>query len=434
MFAFLTQRLAAHQITYLSRGADCHVLRLLQTVALFLVCAAAAQAQTPAFSFTLTTSANSAQVDQAVDLVAVVVGGGNGSTDTITFTDGFGTIFGGTDLCTNVPVSVVASQEIAHCVATFAEAGNHYVSATLTLGPPGVVIPLSNEIVQTVTAPVAFDADQFSLTGSWSDAYASSQGLLIEIFPDYQSAGIGLLFAGWFTYDSAGHPQWLTLQGNMSSAHGSSYPLGIYQTTGGNFDAATAVDTVTAGTATLTFYDCTHATLAYTFNDGRAGTIPYTRLSSATGCSTAVPAAAPAVPAANDNDVLHSGAWFNPAISGQGLLLDIIPSQTTLFAAWFTYAPQSEGLSGLAGQRWFTIQSNDYTPGNLNLSGVPVYATSGGVFNSPVLASLQSVGTANITFSSCSAMTIHYTFTQGEFEGLTGSMNEQTLVPMAGCQ
>jgi hypothetical protein len=31
-------------------------------------------------------------------------------------------------------------------------------------------------------------------------------------------------------------------------------------------------------------------------------------------------------------------------------------------------------------------------------------------------------------------MTIRYTFTQGEFEGLTGSMNEQTLVPMAGCQ
>ena len=386
------------------------------------------------FSFTLTTSANPAQVGQAVDLVAVVVGGGAGRTDTMTFSDGFGTIYGGTDLCTNVAVSVIASQEIAHCVATFAEVGHHYVSATLTVGPPGVVITGSNEIEQTITAPVSFDADQFSLTGTWSDAYAASQGLLIQVSPDYQSAGNGLLFAGWFTYDTAGHQQWLTLQGTLAAAHVSSYALGIYQTTGGGFDAAGAVDTVAVGTASLTFYDCTHAALAYRFNDGRTGTIPYTRLSNATSCSTAVPVLLPVDPAPNDNDILHSGAWFNPATSGQGVVFDIIPSQTTLFAAWFTYAPPSEGLSGLGAQRWFTIQSNDYTPGNLNFNGVPVYASSGGFFDSPLPTNLLQVGTADITFTSCSTMTIQYTFTQGEFAGLMGSIDEQTLVPVSGCQ
>jgi hypothetical protein len=174
--------------------------------------------------------------------------------------------------------------------------------------------------------------------------------------------------------------------------------------------------------------------LVYNFTDGRTGTIPYVRLTNSTACSIAVPATPPTVAPANYNDVLHSGAWYNPPTTGQGLVVDIVPSQTTFFAAWYTYAPQSEGLTGLSGERWFTLQSNNYTPGNLSLSGVPIYATTGGVFNAPSKVTAEQVGTANVTFTSCNTMTLQYTFNQGDFNGLTGSINEQTVAGVAGCQ
>ncbi|MDE2257298.1 MAG: hypothetical protein KGK05_06000, partial [Xanthomonadaceae bacterium] len=88
----------------------------------------------------------------------------------------------------------------------------------------------------------------------------------------------------------------------------------------------------------------------------------------------------------------------------------------------------------VAAQRWFTLQDNTYTPGNLNLTGVPIIATNGGVFDQPSNVTVSEVGTANIAFTSCTTMTLTYTFTQGEFSGLSGTIHEKAIVPLAGCQ
>src|SRR5580765_1460324 len=130
-------------------------------------------------------------------------------------------------------------------------------------------------------------------------------------------------------------------------------------------------------------------------------------------------------------DVRYSGAWYDPQTSGQGLVVDIVPSQQMLFAAWYTYAPQSEGQTDRASQRWFTLQAG-YTPGSKTAKQVPVYAVIGGSFNKTTRTAGLQVGTADITFTACNAMTINYQFTQGEFAGLSGSISEQKVVPNTG--
>jgi hypothetical protein len=373
-------------------------------------------------SVTESATVNPVQTGQPVDLTASIAGGKPG--DTVTFYDGRAT------LCANVPVVVEQDHQVVRCTTQFSTTGPHpLMVGYVNTGVGGASDPL----IMNVVSAAAFDSDQFALTGSWYNPPTSGQGLEIEVYPDLSGTGTGFLFGGWFTNDAQGNPQWYTLQGSLAASHGASYSLAIAESTGGNFNAPPITQAVADGTATLTFYDCSHAALAYKFNDGRNGTIPFVRLTPATGCSSSVPAGNIAPPP-NYADVLHSGAWYDPATSGQGLMIDIVPSINTFFAAWYTYAPQSEAQTGAASQRWFTLQDNAYTPGALNLNNVPIIATSGGVFNQPSNVATTQVGTANIAFTSCMTMTLTYNFTQGEFSGQSGTIHERAIVPLAGCQ
>jgi hypothetical protein len=365
-------------------------------------------------------TANPVQTGQPVDLMASISGGKAG--DTATFYDGR------IALCSKVPIAIEQDRQIARCTTQFSALGPHPLSVQYDSSFGGISDPL----IMNVTAPAAFDADQFALTGSWYDPPTSGQGLELEIYPDLNGPGSAQLFGGWFTNDGAGNLQWYTLQGSLAAGHGNVYPLNIGLSTGGNFDAPPITQAVADGTATLTFYDCGHAALAYQFSDGRSGTIPYLRLTPATACSATVPAGNVTLPA-NYTDVQHSGAWYEPATSGQGLMIDIVPSIDTFFAAWYTYAPQTAGLTGTVAQRWFTLQDSIYTPGDLHLKDVPIIATSGGIFDQPSNVSVEQVGTAQIDFTSCTTMTLSYAFTQGEFAGLSGTINERAIVPLAGC-
>ncbi len=414
----------------LGRGTKV-ALRNTLLLALALPCALMASRAEAVYSFVLTTTANPVQVGQEVELTATL-------TDTVEPPDpglvlqiygpGPGPL--GSPLCASVPVTFIAPATIvARCIISFDTSGALYVIAAYNN-----FLESNNVILLNVTDPVPFDANQFALTGSWYNPATSGQGLELAVYPDGIADGQSFLFGGWFTYDDAGNPQWVTLQGNLADSHGSSYDLGIYLNRGGNFDAPPATMPEADGTATLTFYDCTHATLAFNYLDGRTGTIPYVRLTSPSGCTTAVPADVPMPLPADYNDVLHSGEWYDPATSGQGLSVDIVPSQSTFFAAWYTFAPAFEGLTGVDGQRWFTLQSNDYTPGDLTLTDVPITVTSGGVFNTPSDVTREVVGTANVTFTSCSTMTLDYNFTEGEFAGLSGSIDEINPAPPAGCE
>lgn len=349
---------------------------------------------------------------QATGLVATVSDAGasgdfglNGTVD----------IFHGSEKVCQAFIRPVGTQFEAYCAAGFPN--DSLLHATYygdALHSAAITYTLFVQGVRPPDVP-AFNPNQFGVTGSWYNPATSGQGLEIEVLPDSTATGKGVLFAGWFTYDTNmyGEQRWYTLQGAVDSTS-PSVPLTIFQALAGNFNATPKISATNVGSATLTFADCTHASLNYSSN--RMGMIPLTRLSTPTSCSQA-----------GDNgvtgtDFFLSGAWYNAATSGQGMVLEISPTQTTLFGAWYTYAPNGQSVGGDSSQRWFTLQINNYVPGSRNVSNVPIYAPRGGVFDDPTSITNIQVGVADISFTSCRAMNLHYAFNGGEFAGRAGTI------------
>jgi len=60
--------------------------------------------------------------------------------------------------------------------------------------------------------------------------------------------------------------------------------------------------------------------------------------------------------------VAHNISWFDPITSGQALLFDVVPSTTTLVAAWFTIETgqvDNRAKIGAPEHRWFTLKADD---------------------------------------------------------------------------
>lgn len=271
--------------------------------------------------------------------------------------------------------------------------------------------------------------DQVGLSGSWYNPATSGQGVVMQVAPDFYGAGRGLLFGGWFTFDvsAAGGPRWYSMQGEVDASSASA-TMPIYRSEGGNFAAPPNVGVASVGQATFSFSDCTHGTLAYVFSDGsgRSGSIPLTRLGANVAC---VPGGVAQPPPS----YLLSGAWYNPATSGQGFLIDVNPIQQSLFVAWYTYAINGAQIGGAASQRWYSLQA-DFIPGISSLDDIAIYATSGGAFNSSAAVTTAQVGTASLDFSSCSAATLTYAFTAGANSGQHGTIPLVRTTPAAaGC-
>ena len=134
-------------------------------------------------------------------------------------------------------------------------------------------IPLArltkNETCSTTSARPT-NAD-FALSGNWYNAATSGQGLTIEVNPD-----TNILFFAWYTYApngiGAGPPgqRWYTASAAFAPGM-RSIPILIYETTGGVFDASAATHTVSVGTGTLSFQNCSSATLGFMFTGGSSG-------------------------------------------------------------------------------------------------------------------------------------------------------------------
>ena len=280
-------------------------------------------------------------------------------------------------------------------------------------------------------APV--NLDQHGITGSWYNPATSGQGIEMEVYPDLYGLGLGLLSGGWFTFDvtAVGGQRWYALSGNVSSTNPTAQ-LTIGAVDGGNFNAPPALGATVVGQATLQFSDCNDGTLSYHFTDGsgRSGAIPLSRLTANITCATS-----------GDNgnapkDYLLSGNWFDPSTSGQGLIFDINPTQSLLFAAWYTFAPNGQQTGGPSSERWYTLQSDlgAFVDGTTQLNGVAIGETTGGVFNNPTSATTVRVGSADIAFRSCNAMILGYTFTSGTNQGKSGTINLTRVGPTPnGC-
>jgi pseudomonalisin len=341
----------------------------------------------------------------------------------------------------------VASSGVSNCLATTPSLCNNSTPGPTGAsgGLPGYLvgagydeatglgsIDVANLLAQwSVAQPVSVNLDQRGLTGAWYNAPTSGQGVNIEIDPDFYGVDVGLFYAGWFTYDvtAAGGQRWYTIQGKFD-AHDGYVGVPIYLTDGGRFSSPQAATTTPVGDATLQFADCTHGTLTYRFSDGsqREGVIPLTRLTPNVTCTPAGDSGA------NGGDSWLSGGWADTSELGQGFVFDINPLQPILSAAWYTYTADADPDSGPAAQRWYTLQVA-FASGATSKDNIPIYDTTGGVFNNPAPVTSVQVGTADIVFHSCSAATMSYAFTSGENAGARGTLELTRLgaVPI-GCR
>ena len=282
----------------------------------------------------------------------------------------------------------------------------------------------------TASTTASLDLDQHGLTGSWYEPATSGQGLEIEVFPDFVAPGTGLLAGAWFTFDTAPaggveRQRWYTFSGNAQRGS-ANVPVTIFRNVDGNFDAPPITTAAPVGTGTLAFADCTSGTFDYTLADGRAGSIPLTRIAPNVTCVTQ------GAPATNA-DFAFSGNWFDPATSGQGFIVEMNPLAPVLFFTWYTYAPGGQG-SGVAGQRWFSGQA-PYAPGS-RTNTVTLYETTGGVFDqvtNPGAATVP-VGTSTVSFVNCATAQLEFNFTSGSMAGRAGMIGLTRVGPVPpGC-
>jgi len=277
--------------------------------------------------------------------------------------------------------------------------------------------------------------NQFGLTGSWYNPATSGQGILLDALPDFGGAGSGYLFGGWFTYEPAGSTsspalRWYSFQGAVDASSESAV-LGLYETEGGSFAGPPVPTTSAIGSITLAFHDCAQGTLSYHFEDGRVGdgSMPLTRLTQNAACTILGESGSEAASA------YFSGTWYDPETSGQGLLIHISPTQTALFAAWYTFAPAGTSADPATSQRWYTLQRNSVVADTATIDNITIFSTSGGFFGSTVPPQIAAVGTAQMTFESCEALTLVYEFSDGDNQGLAGTLHLVRLGPTPdGCE
>jgi len=291
------------------------------------------------------------------------------------------------------------------------------VTATLNLGPPASALP---------------DLNQHGLTGSWFEPATTGQGMEVEFFPDLVAPGTAFVQGAWFTFDAApaggaDRQRWYTFSGNAQSG-AASVPVTIFRNVGGNFDAPPVTNATAIGNGTLSFSDCRNGSFTYTFTDGSnlSGTIPLLRLLPNVTCAAGT---APGT----DADFALSGNWLDPATSGQGFVFEVNPNQPFVFATWYTYALSGE-MAGAAGQRWFTAQGG-YSPGSRSVT-LPLFATTGGLFDqlSNPGPSTDPVGTATITFASCTSAQVQFNFTAGSSAGRSATIALSRIGPVPpGC-
>jgi len=196
----------------------------------------------------------------------------------------------------------------------------------------------------------AFDLNRQSLTGSWFKPATAGQGVEIEIYPDLIAPGTGFLQGSWFTYDyvsadGTASQRWYTFSGNVATGQ-SSATLTLYRNTGGNFAAGPVTSAIPVGSVVFNAADCIHATLTYTFTDGsgRTGTIDLVRLLLNVTCSDNGADT-------SNTDFAYSGNWYEAVTSGQGIVLELNPTQPLVFLAWYTYVVGGQTNNGQLDNR-----------------------------------------------------------------------------------
>ena len=244
-------------------------------------------------------------------------------------------------------------------------------------------------------------------SGAWFNPATSGQGLLLDVEPAEQ-----FMFIAWFTYTDAAsanpfEQRWLTAQGNYN---GNTAVLDLFETLGGKFDDPQKVTTTKVGEVTVSFSDCGHGQAIYSFDEeDLQGEFPLERAIPGSGntCDELNGSSTQSV----DINAGMDGAWFDPATSGQGYLIDSYPNpdgSNFIFVAWFTY-----GDDTASGQRWLTAQGGFAG----SIAELDVFESTGGSFDDPQAPETVKVGIMSIDFTDCSNAKLTYALPDDNAEG-----------------
>ena len=116
----------------------------------------------------------------------------------------------------------------------------------------------------------------------------------------------------------------------------------------------------------------------------------------------------------------HSGAWFNPATSGQGQLIEVEPEEQFIFLAWFTFTDAASASP--FEHHWYTAQGN-YTGSSAELI---LHETLGGQFDDPQPPTTNPVGTVTVSFSDCRQGQMVYNI---DTDGRQGTIPLHRVIP-----
>ena len=150
----------------------------------------------------------------------------------------------------------------------------------------------------------------------------------------------------------------------------------------------------------------------------------------ATFTNPVTPSSTPAEATVDLNQHGLTGLWYEPATSGQGFAVQVIPEQSPglglAFVSWFTF---DTVIGGAERQRWYTLHGPVET-GKAGAS-LTIYQNTGGNFNAPPATEPHAVGTATLSFTTSSSGSLSYTFTDGS--GRAGTIPLTRLLPNATC-
>jgi hypothetical protein len=125
-----------------------------------------------------------------------------------------------------------------------------------------------------------------------------------------------------------------------------------------------------------------------------------------------------------------TGSWYEATASGQGFEVEVF-SDRSLGAgiaqvSWFTYDAVAGGAEH---QRWYTAQGPVVT--GQPSSSLTIFQNAGGNFNAPPITTAQAVGTATLSFDTCTSGQLAYSFTDGT--GRTGTVPLTRLTQNVTC-
>jgi len=302
------------------------------------------------------------------------------------------------------------------------------------------LVQLSQSMPLSTPAP----ADQIGVAGPWYHDATRGQGFVLTYVPESRT-----LFAPWFTYavdadrDGESAQRWYSLQGQASPGV-SNVTMQILRNRAGRFASPPATPPEAVGSAELVFTNCDQATLSYRFDaaveNGRSGSQPWTRLGNRLlPCRRADGSMdPPSGPAADSGGFSRrqSGAWYDAASSGQGLMFEVQPASSgapgLLFAAWFTYDPQVPG-DDPAAQDWLVLQAA-LTGASGGRTTLPILRVTGGALGAVATTNTVSIGAAELHFDGCDRVRMDYQFDSSELAAQhSGRAGTLSLERIGGC-